>query len=124
KSAIQNARKPVPIYPTATPSAHKGLKIHLGAGEINLQGWINVDARPLAHIHAQTSSLALAEFVDGAVGTIYMCHVLEHLSFDEVKALLHALSTKLGDGGVIMISVPDFDALVRIYAASGNDLDA
>ena len=123
KSALQNTGKPVPIFAAVNPSAAKGLKIHLGAGEINLQGWINVDARPLPHIHAQTSSLALAEFADGAVGAIYMCHVLEHLSFDESTALIQALHGKLADGGAIMISVPDFDAIVRIYAASGNDLE-
>ena len=121
QSALKNFRKSAPIYPGTAPD---GLRVHLGAGEINLQGWINVDARSFEHIHSRTASLALTEFTDGAVSAIYMCHVLEHLSFDEVTDLLRALGKKLAVDGSIIISVPDFDALVRIYGASGNDLDS
>lgn len=106
---------------TALPN---GLKVHLGAGDINLQGWVNVDARAFGHIHAHTASLELAEFSDGAVSAIYLCHVLEHLSFDEVDALLKTWKRKLTAGGVLFISVPDFDAIVRIYQSSGHDLDS
>ena len=38
----------VPIYPKNNTD---GLKVHLGSGEINLQGWINVDARKFKHTH-------------------------------------------------------------------------
>ena len=121
QAAFANLDKPAPIYPAHSLS---GIRVHLGAGEINLQGWINIDARPFAHIHAQTTSLALAEFADGAVSAIYICHVLEHLSFAEGRALLVALHQKLADGGAIIIAVPDFDALVTAYLASGKNFDA
>lgn len=123
KSALVNAGKPVPIFATMAAAVPKGLRVHLGAGEINLQGWVNIDARDFGHIHSQTTSLDLHEFADGAVSIIYTCHVLEHLSFDAASALLRALHKKLADGGMILIAVPDFDAIVRIYRASGGDLD-
>lgn len=121
RTAIRHVDQPAPIYTTHTAP---GLRVHLGSGEINLQGWINVDARALPHVHAQTSSLSLGEFADGAVGTVYLCHVLEHLSFEEGRAVLRALHRKLADGGTILISVPDFDALVAAYLASGKNFDA
>lgn len=120
RAAFANLDKPAPIYPAHSSS---GIRVHLGAGEINLQGWINIDARAFAHIHAQTTSLALAEFADGAVSAIYICHVLEHLSFAEGRALLLALRQKLADGGAIIVAVPDFDALVTAYLASGKNFD-
>jgi len=124
KAALTNASEPVPIFTTMRTELPNGLKVHLGAGDINLQGWVNVDARAFGHIHARTASLELAEFTDGAVSAIYLCHVLEHLSFDEVDALVRVWHRKLAPGGVLFVSVPDFDAIVRIYQSAGNDLDA
>lgn len=68
-----------------------GIRVHLRIGEINLQGWINIDARAFAHIAAQTTSLPLAEFSDYAVSALYICLVLEHLSFVECRGLLLAV---------------------------------
>ena len=124
RAALRHMREPVPIFPLNDPRAPSGIKVHLGAGEINLQGWVNVDARPLQHIHSRTSSLALEPFKDGAIGAVYICHVLEHLSFVDADTLLAALHGKLMDGGVILISVPDFDALLRRYRATGENLDS
>lgn len=109
-----------PVYPKVDD---KGLKIHLGPGPINLQGWVNIDARHAPHIHLHSDVFTLNEFADGAISEIYMCHVLEHFSFEEVSLLLCNLSKKLKMGGVIRLSVPDFDRLVRVYEANGNDLE-
>jgi predicted SAM-dependent methyltransferase len=110
----------MPIY---TKSNDIGLKVHLGAGPVNIQGWINVDARPYDHTHIVAKDFELAEFSDGSVSEIYMCHVLEHFSFVEAEALLRKIKRKLCVGGVIRISVPCFDKLIAVYADSKNDLD-
>lgn len=109
-----------PRYPNHSDG---GLKIHLGAGPVNIQGWVNVDARDASHIHLQSSGFDLKEFSDGAVSEIYMCHVLEHFSFEEIKIVLRTMHCKLGPGGVLRLSVPDFDQLIAIYHASGNNLE-
>lgn len=109
-----------PLFPNVQSG---GLRIHLGAGPINIQGWINIDARDASHIHLQSSGFDLKEFADGAVSEIYMCHVLEHFSFEESKTVLNTLFRKLKFGGVLRLSVPDFDQLVAIYHANGNDLE-
>jgi predicted SAM-dependent methyltransferase len=109
-----------PLHPEVK---RDGLRIHLGAGPINIQGWINIDARDASHIHLQSSGFDLKEFADGVVSEIYMCHVLEHFSFEEAKTVLKTLHRKLKVGGILRLSVPDFDQLIVIYHANGNDLE-
>jgi predicted SAM-dependent methyltransferase len=117
---INPSKNPVPIYSNNNSS---GLKIHIGSGSINLQGWINIDARKLPHIHLVTDNLKLEEFKDDSISEIYLCHVMEHLSFKESKALLKIFFLKLKSGGILRISVPDFKALVDVYLANGENLN-
>ncbi len=114
-----NSDKSLPVYTTFSSS---GLKVHLGSGPINIQGWINVDARDYEHVHLVSNGFELGEFADGAISEIYLCHVLEHFSFEESKALLKSLKVKLRPGGVIRISVPSFDRLIEVYKVSGFDI--
>lgn len=52
--------------------------VHIGCGEKDAPGFINVDARPLAHVQVVTDDItSLADFETGAVDLVYMCHVLE-----------------------------------------------
>lgn len=117
---IKNRDKPEVIY---SEKIADGLRIHLGAGPVNIQGWVNIDARAYEHTHLVAKNFELAEFADGTISEIYMCHVLEHFSFVEAEALLRNLKRKLRSGGVIRISVPCFDKLIAVYAAGNNDLD-
>ena len=108
-----------PVY---TTNAATGPKIHLGAGRINLQGWINIDALNLSHIHIIDSGLLLDEFVDGSISVCYLCHVLEHFSVPEGEELLKRIYNKLDSNGEVLISVPNFDVLVDKYIAEDRDL--
>ena len=119
KCAAKNFNKPLPLFVNTNIT---GLKLHLGAGPINIQGWINVDARDDFHIHLISEDLILNEFTDGSISEIYLCHVLEHLSFGEAEALLKRLFVKLKKGGLIRVGVPDFDKLIQVYNESGNNL--
>jgi predicted SAM-dependent methyltransferase len=114
-----NSGRPLPVYVAAMSP---GLKVHLGSGPINIQGWINVDARSYEHVHVVSDGFDLREFADGAISEIYLCHVLEHFSFHEAESLLKSLKLKLRQGGVIRISVPCFDRLIEVYKASGSDI--
>jgi predicted SAM-dependent methyltransferase len=111
------------IKPIYAKNDDGGLKIHLGAGPINLQGWVNIDARQAPPVHLRSEGVALNEFVDGAISEIYMCHVLEHFSFEEVSEILGNLHKKLKVSGVLRLSVPDFDRLIAVYQANGNNLE-
>jgi predicted SAM-dependent methyltransferase len=115
-----NSDRPLPVY--VAPMS-PGLKVHLGSGPINMQGWINIDARSYEHVHVVSNGFELREFADGAISEIYLCHVLEHFSFEEAEALLKSLKVKLRQGGVIRISVPSFDKLIDVYKLSGLDIN-
>lgn len=100
-----------------------GPKVHVGCGPVEIEGWINVDAREFPHVHIRSNSVLLSEFSDGVLGEIYLCHVLEHFSFSDVEILLSAYYNKLSKNGIIRLSVPDFDLAIGAYHESGNDLE-
>lgn len=110
--------------PVTTPTTTmRGPKVHIGCGEIDLPGWINIDGRDFSHVHVVSNKLDLDEFAPGALAEIYLCHVLEHFSFEEVDRLLGVFYAKLQPGGILRLSVPDFPCLVRLYDETGRDLE-
>jgi predicted SAM-dependent methyltransferase len=100
-----------------------GLKIHIGSGLINLQGWVNIDARNFTHIHLVTDNFELKEFNDDTVAEIYLCHVLEHLSFEEAQRAVKIFFSKLKKGGTLRISVPHFESIIDVYRRNHNNLE-
>lgn len=109
-------------YKTKHEGSVGGLRLHIGSGPINLEGWVNVDARNASHIHLNTTSIYLEEFSDHSVAEIYMCHVLEHFNIGEIKSILSCYQRKLKMGGVLRISVPDIDLLIQIYHSTGKNI--
>jgi SAM-dependent methyltransferase len=112
--------KNLPIY---TSNNNNGIKVHIGSGDINLQGWINIDARSFEHVHIVTNDISLNEFQDNSIEEIYLCHVLEHISFNDSENFIEKMYTKLRPGGILRISVPSFDSIVKIYENNNNNLD-
>lgn len=118
--ASRQSEKPVPIYPAKSP---EGIKVHIGSGAINVQGWINIDARAFAHTHIVATDFDLAMFTDGAISHIYLCHVLEHFPYSEVDSILRNFFRKLAPDGKVYISVPDFSRLVDVFQENKGDLN-
>jgi predicted SAM-dependent methyltransferase len=91
------------------------LKLHLGCGDIHLDGFVNIDARP-THATDKTSDIAdLRDYQDNSVSSIYASHCLEHFSYKTVKEVLKEWHRVLKPGSSIYIAVPDFDILVNAY---------
>lgn len=98
--------------------------IHIGCGKTNSPEFINVDARPLAHVHIATDDItSLSDFETGTVDMVYMCHILEHIKGSDLKRVLSEMKRVLKVGGVLRLSVPDFDRLLEVYDACGKDID-
>lgn len=114
-------RNRVSFSPNYRPEV-EGLKLHIGAGTINLEGWVNIDARAANHIHLNTNSVMLDEFSNHSIAEIYMCHVLEHFTLTEIESILNRYRQKLKIGGILRVSVPDFDLLVKIYEQTNKNL--
>jgi predicted SAM-dependent methyltransferase len=92
------------------------LWIHFGCGDISDSRFINVDARPLAHVDYVTKSPLMPAIPKQSAELIYACHVFEHISHfgDQTRALARWRSI-LKPGGQLLISVPDFDKIVGLY---------
>jgi predicted SAM-dependent methyltransferase len=99
--------------------------IHIGCGKINSPEFINIDALPLPHIHIVTDDItSLGDFGDESVDLVYMCHILEHIKRDGLLKVLTEIKRVLKKGGVLRLSVPDFDRLIEVYNASGKNTDS
>ena len=63
-------------------------------------------------------------FGNETVDLIYASHCLEHFPYKQTKDILQEWHRVLKNGGVLRLSIPDFDKLVNIYQNNGNDPDA
>ncbi len=107
-------------WPT-TPDGKRLL--HIGCGEVDAPHYINLDARPLPHVHIVQKDLTdLRTIPDAALDLVYMCHVLEHVGRMDLLVTVQEAARVLKPGGVLRISVPDFDHIVALYEKAGRDL--
>lgn len=96
--------------------------VHLGCGEIDSSGFINVDAIPWKHVHHVTDIKDLSMFKDEFCDLIYTCIVLEHMSWREIPKVLKEWRRVLRTGGVLRITVPDFDSLIQVYNDNSKNI--
>lgn len=97
------------------------IKLNLGCGPVNLPGFVNVDIYPYKHVHAIRPVDNLKNLDNNSVSLIYASHVLEHFPIERIPRVLREWHRVLASGGILRISVPDFDKLLKIYVAAGND---
>src|SRR5688572_3091577 len=87
---------------------HPVRKLQIGAGSSRLRGWLNTDIEPgegLAYLDATKRF----PFEDGSLHYIFSEHVIEHLTYDEGKAMVAEAFRVLAPGGKMRISTPDLD---------------
>lgn len=96
-------------------NANEAKKLHLGCGNIKLDGFCNVDITKTPAVDVVCDIVHLKPFNDNSIDEIYACHVLEHFSHSEVKEVLKRWWSVLNDDGILRISVPDLDKIVKIY---------
>lgn len=90
-------------------------KLHLGCGTKKINGFINVDIRPELSPDLLESIDTLTSVENSSAELIYACHVLEHFGRFEYKKVLKRWFEVLSEGGVLRISVPDFEQVVNYY---------
>ncbi len=94
-------------------------KIHLGCGRIYIPGFFHVDIQPAPHVDAVSSGEDLSFIDNDTVELIYASHVLEHFDRWHYHDALVEWHRVLKPGGVLRLSVPDFEACVRAYQKFG-----
>lgn len=96
------------------------LKLHLGCGKRYLRGWTHIDIADFDHIDVRTSIDDLSALSDSIASHIYSSHALEYLDRLEAGQALKEWYRVLIPDGWLHLAVPDFAALLKIYAMSSN----
>jgi predicted SAM-dependent methyltransferase len=91
------------------------IKLHLGSGEKHMEGYQNVDIRYLKGVDVVSDIRYLRTFKENSIDVIYACAVLEHIIRWEYKSVLQRWYDIIKPGGVLRISVPNFEALAEYY---------
>ena len=95
------------------------MKLHLGCGNLYLDDYINVDIySEIADLKVDITDLSVIN--NNKVSEIYMSHVLEHFKRSEVLNFLSECNRVLKIGGILRVSVPDFDQVVKVYNKNKN----
>jgi len=91
------------------------IKLHLGCGERHIDGFINIDINYYPGVDMLDDVRYLSKFKENTVDLIYACNVLEHLGRWEFIPALKRWYQLLKDGGILRISVPDFEMICQYY---------
>ena len=112
------------FFPAKIRKAANGkLNLHLGCGAVNHPKFINIDAFPHPHVHYVQKIDNLKRFKAETVDLIYAAHCLEHFKYHHTMDVLKEWRRVLKKGGIIRLSVPDFDKLLAIFLENNNDPD-
>jgi predicted SAM-dependent methyltransferase len=112
------------FVPVRAPAAANGrLNLHLGCGGVDHPEFVNVDGYPFPHVDFVQTIDRLPRFKTGTVDLIYASHCLEHFHYRATVDVLTEWNRVLKRGGILRLSVPDFDKLVDLYQARGRDPD-
>lgn len=83
-----------------------------------------MDARPAAHVHYVAGIERLRMFAAGHFDLVYASHVLEHVPHRQTVGVLREWGRVLRPGGIVRLSVPDFDLLLDAYHSCDADLSS
>lgn len=93
------------------------MKLNLGCGSKILDGFVNVD---MADNHSKIQPDVVCDITGpipfDEVEEIHAYHVLEHIAPFKVADVLTEWKRALKSGGLLVIEVPCFDKIMRMYA--------
>lgn len=95
-------------------------KIHLGCGKINIPGFVNVDLAKFSHINYRHGIDKLPMFKNNSAELIYTCGAFEYFDRTEAPVVLKEWRRVLKKGGVLRISVPNFESIIKVYLKYKN----
>ena len=110
------------------------IRLNLGCGGRPLPGYVNVDQDTLDDLRrrypTQTfdDSLVVKQYdvfnlpyADASVDEVRADSFIEHLSFADEPRFFHEVTRVLRPGGQLVLSVPDFEEVVRLWLAAKDD---
>ena len=97
-------------------------KLHLGCGKRYLPGYIHIDYSSYEHIDYKKPIYPLPFINNSSVDEIYCSHALEYFDYSEGRKVLNEWKRCLSKGGILRLSVPDFDQLIKVYLQKNSDI--
>ena len=99
-----------------------GLRIHVGAGPVRLDGWLNTDIGESAEYHLDATKPWPLDA--GSVAYIFSDNMIEHLTLDEARAFLREARAAMADGAWLRIVTPDPGGVARAYLLDDEAAEA
>ena len=99
-------------------------KLHLGCGKRFLPDHIHIDYSDYPHIDYKLPVYPLSFIEDDSIDEIYSSHTLEYFDFNQVGNVLKDWYRCLKANGILRLSVPDFNKLLRVYANKDDDIES
>jgi predicted SAM-dependent methyltransferase len=87
--------------------------LHVGCGGVRLEGWLNTDISPSSPLYLDATRRLPIE--DNSVSFIFSEHFVEHVPRRATLVFFEESFRVLRPGGILRISTPDAEALVRAY---------
>ena len=100
----------------------KPLRLHLGSGGNNLDGWVNIDLVGARADLAWDLRRPLP-FAAGSAEAVFMEHVLEHLTIAGAVRMLHLFLPLMMPRGIIRVGVPDAGLYATSYVREDSVID-
>lgn len=91
------------------------MKLHIGCGSVHIPEYVNVDIRYLPNVDVVDNAEFLRKFEREEITEIYACHILEHFNRWRIPNILRRWWELLQPGGLLYLSVPNFEAIVSYY---------
>jgi predicted SAM-dependent methyltransferase len=100
------------------------MKVNLGCGKFKLEGFVNVDVNE----DLQPDVVAFAQdymetLPDDSVDTVYMGHMIEHITPADGFLLLSVIQKKLRPGGELIVTLPDATKAMSMLYMKQLDLE-
>lgn len=96
--------------------SRSAIRLHIGAGTCELDGWVNTDVSPYMKNYVDISSTL--PFEDGSVSHVFCEHMIEHVSVEIAQFFFEESYRILRPGGTFRVTTPDLEAHARAYLNS------
>lgn len=94
---------------------HREPKLHVGCGRYRIEGWLNADIDLRQDIDIFLDAREPLPFEADQFRFVFAEHLIEHLTFAEGRRFCSEAYRTLWPGGVVRLSTPDMQFLVRYY---------
>ncbi len=98
------------------------LRLHLGSGGHELDGWVNVDLVGMGS-DLRWDLTSRLPFEDAVAEAVFLEHVLEHFPLATVLDMLAEARRVLAPRGILRAGVPDFGRYAESYAGDRGFLE-